>query len=93
MTSAERLLESLLQESGSSYASYSSQIYTTKHQTSRSPEITADLGDLERSAKARLSPHAYNYAASGCGLESTVQANRDAFHKVRSKSAFAELRR
>jgi hypothetical protein len=65
------------------FASYSSQIYFAKDQTLRAPEITPNLAKIEASAKSRLPIEAYNYAAGGAGLETTIQANRDAFDHVK----------
>ncbi|KAI9743770.1 MAG: hypothetical protein M1818_002503 [Claussenomyces sp. TS43310] len=77
--SVQQLLAPVLGGSSSSYAAYSNQIYYTKNQTSRIPTVTPNLGKLEASARARLSSQAYNYAAGGAGLESTVSANISAF--------------
>lgn len=77
--SVQELLAPILSGSSQSYASYSSEIYFTKHQTSRIPTIAPNLGSLQEAAKARLPSEAYNYAAGGTGLETTVSANTAAF--------------
>jgi hypothetical protein len=70
-----------LKGTSSAYA-YSIQIYRNKYQTNQSPEITTDFDKIEAAAKALLSPEVYNYAAGGCGMESSTRANRAAFDKV-----------
>jgi hypothetical protein len=82
MTEAQALLAPVLSGSGSTFASYSSQIYFTKYKTGRDPEITTDLDKLEASAKSILPSKAYQYAARGCGRGKTMQANLDAFDRV-----------
>lgn len=76
------LLAPFLNNTSTTFPSYSSQIYFQKDQTLRAPEITPNLAKIEGSAKARLPPEAYNYAAGGAGLESTIEANREAFDHV-----------
>lgn len=78
--SAQQLLSPVISgTSPSTLASYSSQIYFTKNQTSQIPTVTPNLGALEAAARARLSIQAYDYAAGGAGLESTVSDNLAAF--------------
>jgi len=82
LTPALALLAPILSSASTTFAAYSSQIYFQKDRTLRAPEITPNLAKIESSAKSRLPVEAYNFAAGGAGLESTVQANRDAFENV-----------
>ncbi|MBX5459125.1 MAG: alpha-hydroxy-acid oxidizing protein [Thermogemmatispora sp.] len=43
------------------------------------PALPLDAQELERRAKERLSPEAYDYVAGGAGAEDTMQANLAAF--------------
>jgi lactate 2-monooxygenase len=67
---------------GSSYASYSSEIYLHKYLTGQTPNFTTDFLKLEASAKTKLAPEAYDYAAGGASTSSTARANVAAFDKV-----------
>jgi hypothetical protein len=82
MSTTQELLQPILQKDGASFASYSSKIYFLRHQTSRRPEFTADLNQIEDAAKAKLTAETYDYASGGAGLGTTMQANRDAFKRV-----------
>lgn len=83
--SAQELLDSVLNPDPSSatYASYSSQIYYNATLYNQTPIVSTDYDRLEASAKLRLPPSVYDYAAGGAGLEKTVAANRKAFDQVR----------
>jgi hypothetical protein len=80
---SDLLLSRVLGDGPSAYASYSSHIYFHKYSTGQSPTITTDFEKLQSSAKTRLSPEAYDYAAGGAGTSRTMRANREAFDKVR----------
>jgi lactate 2-monooxygenase len=82
MAQSDQLLARVLGNGPRTYASYSSQIYFNKYSTGQSPTITTDFEKLEASAKTRLPPEAYDYAAGGAGMSRTMKANRDAFDKV-----------
>ena len=86
MSSAQDLIKALSSEGEKSYASYSSQIYLTKHLTLAAPEVTSKFHNLEESAKSRLRPEAFDYVAGGCSTEKTMQANLSAFDHVSSLS-------
>jgi isopentenyl diphosphate isomerase/L-lactate dehydrogenase-like FMN-dependent dehydrogenase len=58
------------------------QIYLAGLQGQR-PRIPVSYADLETQARAALSPEAYGYVAGGAGMEETMQANRDAFRRLR----------
>ncbi len=45
------------------------------------PSIPVTYEELERQAKAKLSPEAYGYVAGGAGGEQTMRANREAFDR------------
>ena len=85
--SAQELLDSVLNPDprDSSYSSYSSQIYYNATLYNETPIASTNYDRLEQSAKLRLAPEAYDYAAGGVGLERTASANRAAFNKVRSQ--------
>ncbi|KAF1817148.1 FMN-dependent alpha-hydroxy acid dehydrogenase [Eremomyces bilateralis CBS 781.70] len=78
---AQELLNSVLNpDPGSStYASYSTEIYYNATLYNQTTQISTSYYKLEASAKLRLPPAAYDYAAGGAGLETTVAANRAAF--------------
>lgn len=65
------------------YASYSSEIYYNATLFNQTPIASTNYDRLEASAKLRLAPEAYDYAAGGAGLERTAAANRAAFDKVK----------
>ncbi len=83
--SALELIQSVLDPDPSTvgYSSYSSQIYYNATLYNQTPIASTNYDRLEQSAKLRLAPAAYDYAAGGVGLERTVASNRDAFTKVR----------
>ena len=83
--SAQQLIQSVLDPDPGSvgYSSYSSQIYYNTTLYNQTPIASTNYDRLEQSAKLRLAPAAYDYAAGGVGLERTVASNRDAFTKVR----------
>lgn len=82
--SAQDLLDSVLNPDprSATYASYSSEIYYNATLYNETPIASTNYDKLEQSAKLRLTPEAYDYAAGGAGLERTVSANRAAFDKV-----------
>lgn len=82
--SPQELINSLLDPAPgtSHYSSYSSQIYYNATIFNESPIASTNYYKLEASAKLRLDPAAYDYAAGGAGLETTVANNRAAFSKV-----------
>jgi hypothetical protein len=84
--SAQELLDSVLNPhpESASFSSYSSLIYYNATLYNETPIASTNYDRLEESAKLRLAPEAYDYAAGGVGLERTVAANRAAFDKVRS---------
>lgn len=83
---AEELLDSVLNpDPGSStYASYGTEIYYNATIFNQTFPGSTNYNRLEASAKLRLEPAAYDYAAGGAGLETTIAANRAAFDKVMS---------
>lgn len=86
--SAQELLDSVLNPdpSQATYASYSSEIYYNATLYNQTSDISTNYNKLEASAKLRLPAAAYDYAAGGAGLETTVAANRAAFDHVRLQS-------
>jgi hypothetical protein len=82
--SAQELLNSVLNPNPNSttYASYSTEIYYNATIYNQTTNISTNYNKLEASAKLRLAPAAYDYAAGGAGLEKTVAANREAFDKA-----------
>jgi lactate 2-monooxygenase len=91
--SAQELIDSVLNPSPNSgtYASYSTEIYYNATLYNQTPVSSANYDRLEASARLRLPPAAYNYAAGGAGLEKTVAVNREAFDHV--SFAFLSLSR
>lgn len=90
--SAQELINSVLNPdpSTSSFSSYSSQIYYNATLFNETPITSTNYEKLEASAKKLLDPAAYDYAAGGAGLETTVANNRAAFSRVcRSESSEA----
>ncbi|KAK4495876.1 hypothetical protein PRZ48_013144 [Zasmidium cellare] len=81
--SAQELINSVLNPdpNSSPYSSYSSLIYYNATLYNETPIASTNYDKLEASAKARLDPAAYDYAAGGAGLETTVANNRAAFSK------------
>lgn len=47
------------------------------------PDIPTSFRELEAQAKQKLSPEAWAYIAGGAGLETTMDANRAAFERVK----------
>ena len=47
------------------------------------PVVPFDFAQLEEQARRAMSPEGFAYVAGGAGLESTMQANRDAFERRR----------
>ena len=47
----------------------------------RRPRVPVDFAELERRAEAAMSEKAFAYVAAGAGLEETIRANREAFHR------------
>lgn len=82
--SAQELINSVLNPAPgtSSYSSYSTQIYYNATLFNETPIASTNYDKLEASAKLRLDPAAYDYAAGGAGLETTVANNRAAFSRV-----------
>ena len=82
--SPQQLIDSLLHPPPGSkhYSSYSSEIYFNHTLYNQTPIAPTTYDRLEASAKALLRPEAYDYAAGGAGLETTVAANRAAFDRV-----------
>lgn len=82
--SAQDLINSVLDPDPESatYSSYSSLIYYNATLYNQTPIASTNYDRLEASAKLRVAPEAYDYAAGGAGLERTVAANRAAFDKV-----------
>lgn len=82
--SAQELINSVLNPAPGSehYSSYSSEIYFNHTLYNTTPIASTNYDKLEASAKLRLPPSAYDYAAGGAGLEKTADANREAFDKV-----------
>ncbi|KFZ23974.1 hypothetical protein V502_01542 [Pseudogymnoascus sp. VKM F-4520 (FW-2644)] len=78
---AQELINSVLNpDPGSkSYSSFSSQIYYNATLFGQVSRVSTNYNKLEASAKLRLPPAAYDYAAGGAGLETTIAANRAAF--------------
>ena len=86
--SAQDLINSVLDPPPGSehYSSYSSEIYFNYTLYNQTPVASTNYDKLEASAKLRLDPKAYDYAAGGAGLDKTVSANREAFDHVSSPS-------
>ncbi|KAF2025619.1 FMN-dependent alpha-hydroxy acid dehydrogenase [Setomelanomma holmii] len=82
---AQELIDSVLNPAPGSerYSSYGSEIYFNRNLYNITPIASTNYDRLEASAKLRLPPAAYDYAAGGAGLEKTVNANREAFNKWR----------
>ncbi|KAH7078784.1 oxidoreductase [Paraphoma chrysanthemicola] len=83
--SAQELINSVLNPAPGSerYSSYGSAIYINHTLYNATPIASTNYDRLEASAKLRLPAAAYDYAAGGAGLETTVDANRAAFDKWR----------
>lgn len=64
------------------YASYGPSLYLKAALYNETPIAPTNYNRLEASAKKRLRPEAYDYAAGGAGLETTINANRAAFDRV-----------
>ncbi|KAF2165770.1 hypothetical protein M409DRAFT_67103 [Zasmidium cellare ATCC 36951] len=81
--SAQELINSVLNPAPgtSPYSSYSTQIYYNATLFNETPIASTNYDKLEASAKLRLDPAAYDYAAGGAGLETTVANNRAAFSR------------
>lgn len=82
--SAQDLINSVLNPPNGSatYASYSTEIYFDAYIHNKTPVASTNYDKLEASAKLRLDPAAYDYAAGAAGLGKTAAANRAAFDKV-----------
>lgn len=82
--SAQELINSVLNPdpSDTTFSSYSSQIYYNATLYNETPIASTNYNKLEASAKSLLNPAAYDYAAGGAGLETTVANNRAAFSRV-----------
>ena len=80
---AQKVLGLLQAESANRPASYSAEIYMDQLRYMRPPPFTTNLLALEESAKARLPPESYAYAAGGASTEATMRANREAFDLFR----------
>jgi len=65
------------------YSSYSSLIYYNHTVYNQTPIASTNYDRLEASAKLLLPPTAYDYAAGGAELETTMAANREAFDRWR----------
>lgn len=81
---AQELIDSVLNPApgSKSYSSFSSQIYYNATLFGQVSRVSTNYNKLEASAKRRLPPAAYDYAAGGAGLETTVAVNRAAFDHV-----------
>lgn len=81
---ARELLDSVLNPDPASatFASYGSAIYYNATLYNQTVDFSTNYFKLEASAKHKLPPDAYDYAAGGAGLEKTVEANLAAFNKV-----------
>ncbi|KAF2798034.1 FMN-linked oxidoreductase, partial [Melanomma pulvis-pyrius CBS 109.77] len=81
--SAQDLIDSILHPNASTqtYSSYSSEIYLNHTLYNQTPIASTNYERLEASAKQLLPAAAYDYAAGGAGLETTVAANRAAFDR------------
>src|SRR5512135_2763148 len=51
--------------------------------TGKTPGLPISVEELERKAKSKLKPEAFDYLAGGAGSEETMRANRDAFRRWR----------
>ena len=82
--SAQELINSVLnpQPGSERYSSYSSEIYFNYTLYNQTPIASTNYDRLKASAKNLLPPAAYDYAAGGAELETTVSANRAAFDRV-----------
>jgi lactate 2-monooxygenase len=82
--SAQELIDSVLNPAPGSerYSSYSSEIYFNHTSYNTTPIASTNYDKLEASAKLRLPAAAYDYVAGGAGLDTTADANREAFDKV-----------
>ncbi|KFZ00998.1 hypothetical protein V500_00911 [Pseudogymnoascus sp. VKM F-4518 (FW-2643)] len=78
---AQELIDSVLNPApgSKSYSSFSSEIYYNATLFGQVSRVSTNYNRLEASARLRLPPAAYDYAAGGAGLETTVAANRAAF--------------
>ncbi|MBE3045148.1 hypothetical protein IMZ48_21865 [Candidatus Bathyarchaeota archaeon] len=68
--------------SSATFASFSTEFYYNATLLNQTTNISTNYNKLEASAKLKLPPAAYDYAAGGAGLETTIAANRAAFDKV-----------
>jgi len=65
-----------------SFADFQNEIYLNGLGDVR-PKLPTDLAGLERLARERIAPEAFDYIAGSAGTESTARANRDAFERRR----------
>ena len=71
-----------MSEAGGAGRRHQAEIYFAGVRGAR-PRVPADPGRLEEAARTAMSAEAFAYVAGGAGLESTMEANRQAFERWR----------